>query len=263
MDFHDTRGALRRPRARATRGCGRGTVRGVSRRWSGSRQQRLIASALVSVAFFAGLAAVTAEPHLAVDRDARALVGLARSPGLDAAMRAVTLLGEATGLVPLIVGASLALWRARRRWAIALPLVMAGTGVLQLAAKWAIDRPRPNLAPWGYPSGHVLSLVVLLGLLVYLLHAAPVRRRWRRAGAALAIATLSAVGFSRLYLDVHWLSDLGGGLALGMGYLLFAICLVEESRRWAPRRAARAPAPAAEPAVLAPALAPEAESARA
>ena len=219
-----------------------------------------MASALLSVAFFAGLAALTAQPHLDVDRDARALVGLTRGPGLDVAMRAVTLLGEATGLVPLILVASLGLWRVRRRWAVALPLVMAGTGVLQLAAKWAIDRPRPNLAPWGYPSGHVLSLVVLLGLLVYLLYAAPVRRRWRRAGAGLAVATLSTVAFSRMYLDVHWLSDLGGGLALGMGYLLFAICLVEESRRWAPRRTAPAPAPAVQPAILAPALEPEPES---
>jgi membrane-associated phospholipid phosphatase len=222
----------------------------------------LIASSLLSVALFAGLAALTAEPSIDVDREARALVGLTRGPGLDATMRAVTLLGEATGLVPMIVLASLALWRVRRRWALGLPLVMAGTGLLQLAAKWAIDRPRPNLAPWGYPSGHVLSLVVLLGLCVYLLHAAPVRRRWRRAGAALAVATLSTVAFSRLYLDVHWLSDLGGGLALGTGYLLFAIWLVEGSRGHVPRRA---PAPTldAEPAILAPALAPEAESAAA
>jgi undecaprenyl-diphosphatase len=232
----------------------------------GSRQQRLIASSLLSVALFAGLALLTAEPRLLdleVDRDARALVGLTRSPELDTAMRAVTLLGEAAGLVPLILAASLGLWRVHRRWAVALPLVMLGTGVLQFTAKWAIDRPRPNLAPWGYPSGHVLSLVVLLGLLVYLLYAAPVRRRWRRVGAGLAIATLSTVAFSRLYLDVHWLSDLGGGLALGTAYLLFAIWAVEESRGRAPWRTAQATSPVVEPAILVPALEPEPESATA
>ena len=229
----------------------------------GSRQQRLIASSVLSVTLFAGLAALTAEPSIDVDQEARALVGLTRGPGLDATMRAVTLLGEATGLVPMIVVASLALWRVRRRWAFALPLVMAGTGVLQLAAKWAIDRPRPNLAPWGYPSGHVLSLVVLLGLCVYLLNTAPVRQRWRRAGAALAVGTLSTVAFSRLYLDAHWLSDLGGGLVLGTGYLLFAVWLVDESRVWMPRRAAPASPLEPGPAVLAPALASEPKSAAA
>jgi membrane-associated phospholipid phosphatase len=189
-------------------------------------------AALLFLSLFAGLAALTAEPHFGVDRGARGLVGLSRGPVLDGPMHAITHLGEAAGLVPLIGAASFLLWRPRRRWAVGLPLVMAGAGVLQLAAKWTVDRPRPNLAPWGYPSGHVLSLVVFLGLLVYLLYAAPMRRRWRQAGTGLAAGILATVAFSRLYLDVHWLSDLGGGFALGMAYLLFAIWLVETSRAW-------------------------------
>lgn len=191
-----------------------------------------MAATLLFLSLFAGLAALTAEPHFGVDRGARGLVGLARGPALDGPMHAITLLGEAAGLVPLIAAASFLLWRPRRRWAVGLPLVMAGAGVLQLAAKWAVDRPRPNLAPWGYPSGHVLSLVVFLGLLVYLIYAAPMRRWWRQAGTGLAAGLLATVAFSRLYLDKHWLSDLGGGFALGMAYLLFAIWLVETSRAW-------------------------------
>ena len=230
-------------------------------RLGGSRQQRLITSALLFLALFVSLAVLTAEPRFDVDRDTRALVGLTRSPGLDASMRAITVLGEAAGLVPLIAAMSLLfLWRGRRRLAIALPVIMAGTGVLQLAAKWAVDRPRPNLAPWGYPSGHVLSLVVLLGLLVYLLHATPMRRRWRQAGTSLACSVLSAVAFSRLYLDVHWLSDLFGGLALGLAYLLLSIWVIEASRGWR-AGTARVDAAAAVPAVAAsPAMATDLES---
>src|SRR5262245_17174239 len=130
---------------------------------------------------------------------------------------------------------------------------MIGAGLLQLAAKWAVDRPRPNLAPWGYPSGHVLSLVVLLGLLVYLLYAVPMRRRWRLAGTALASGLLATVAFSRLYLDVHWLSDLGGGFALGMAYLLFTIWLVEASHGWRTRpTASGSPSAMPEPIASAP-----------
>src|SRR5437867_2775296 len=76
------------------------------------------------------------------------------------------------------------LWHRSRRWALALPLLMAGTGVLQLGAKWAVDRPRPNLAAGGFPSGHVLSLVVFSGLAIYLLRRSTLPRRQRWLGSA-------------------------------------------------------------------------------
>ena len=194
--------------------------------------------ALLFLSLFSGLAVLTAETRFDVDSRTRDLVGGIRGPGLDAPMRAVTLLGQAAGLVPLIGATSFLLWRRDRRWALLLPVLMAGTGVLQLAAKWAVDRPRPNLAPWGYPSGHVLSLVVFLGALVYILESQATRRRWRRAGMGLAVVTLLTVAFSRLYLDMHWLSDLGGGVSLGMAYLLFSIWASEVSRGWSLRRPA-------------------------
>jgi len=210
---------------------------------------------MLSLAIYLGLATVTAGLWIEVDREMRGLVGLARGPHLDASMAAVTRLGEASGLVPLIVLASLALWRRRRRrWALMLPAIMAGTGLLQLAAKWAADRPRPNLMPWGFPSGHVLSLVVLFGLLLYLLYAVPMRRRWRRAGTALGAATVLTVAFSRLYLDVHWFSDLAGGFVLGVAYLLFAIWLVEGLGA-RPLRMRRRQHASAEPDVVVPGLA--------
>jgi membrane-associated phospholipid phosphatase len=75
---------------------------------------------------------------------------------------------------------------------------MAGTGVLQLVAKWAIDRPRPNLAARGFPSGHVLSVVVFFGLVTYLL-AMSTMRQSRRLGYVGARRSCSG-SFSRLYL---------------------------------------------------------------
>ena len=90
----------------------------------------------------------------------------------------------------------------------ALPLLMAGTGALQLVAKWAIDRPWPNLAEWGFPSGHVLSLVVFFGLVAYLLAASSLRRSRRSLGYAGCAATVLVVAFSRMYLEAHWVSDL-------------------------------------------------------
>jgi membrane-associated phospholipid phosphatase len=131
-------------------------------------------------------------------------------------------------LIPLIGLGMAVLWRVSRRWAIALPFLMAGAGVLQYMAKWAANRPRPNDAPWGFPSGHVLSLAVFFGLVVWLVATATHRRRrWRIAAAVVSAAAVAAVALSRLYLDKHWLSDLAGGLLAGMAYLLLAIWVVE------------------------------------
>jgi len=177
---------------------------------------------------FASLSVIAARDGVFhVDRSTDALVGLIRRGFLLDTMETVSLLGQASALVPLIALASLFMWRSRRRWAVALPLVMAGAGGLQLLAKWAVDRPRPNDAPWGFPSGHALIVVVFVGLLTHLLCTSSASRRWRGAGVALCVTTVLAVGFSRLYLDMHWISDVGGGFAVGLAYLPLTIWLVE------------------------------------
>jgi undecaprenyl-diphosphatase len=105
---------------------------------------------------------------------------------------------------------------------------MAGAGALQWVAKVAAGRPRPNLAPLGFPSGHVLSTVVFFGLMIYLIAmASSRRRRWRVLACLVAAAPVVIVAFSRLYLDKHWVSDLVGGLTIGAAYLLLAIWVVE------------------------------------
>jgi membrane-associated phospholipid phosphatase len=188
----------------------------------------------LSLAGFLALALISASQPLSdVDHRVRALVQLARLPWLDIVMLAVSRLGENHGLIPLIALGSAILWRPSRRWAVALPILMAGTGALQLIAKWAVDRPRPNLAAWGFPSGHVLSLVVYFGLMTYLLATSSAARSRRRLGYAGCVAIVLAVAFSRLYLEAHWVSDVAGGLTLGLAYLLSTIWLVESIARGA------------------------------
>jgi undecaprenyl-diphosphatase len=113
--------------------------------------------------------------------------------------------------------------------------MMAGTGGLQLVAKWAIDRPQPNLAAWGFPSGHVLSLVGVLRPDDLPARPSKLTRPWRWLGCAGCAATVVAVAFSRLYLEAPWVSDVAGGFTLGIGYLLLTICLVETVARRQPR----------------------------
>lgn len=204
-------------------------ARPVPRIVRGRKPRYLLSGAAISLLGYALLAVLTAHQMLVdVDLEVRTWVALLRHEFLNLPMRGVTALGDSLGLIPLIALGVALLWRVSRRWAIALPFLMLGAGVLQYATKWAADLPRPNAAPWGFPSGHVLSLAVFFGLIVWLVATASRRRqRWRIVAAALSATAVGAVGFSRLYLDKHWLSDLAGGLMAGMAYLLLAIWVVE------------------------------------
>jgi membrane-associated phospholipid phosphatase len=204
----------------------RPSVRRVVRR---GKPRWLLSGALVSLVGYLALAVFAAQQELfALDYGTRSWVAVVRHEAWQLPMEVVTLLGDHVGLILMIAIGMALLWRGHRRWALALPVLMAGTWAVQWLAKWAAGRARPNLAPWGFPSGHVLSLVVFFGLMIYLIATASRRRRrWRLLASAVATVPVVVVAFSRLYLDKHWLSDLAGGLTIGAAYLLLAIWMVE------------------------------------
>jgi len=204
---------------------GRSSIRRVVSR---GKPRLLLSGALISLVGYLALAVFAAQQQFfALDYGTRSWVRLIRYEALNLPMELVTSLGG-LGLIALIAVALPILWRVNRRWAVALPVLMAGAGALQWLAKATAGRARPNLAPWGFPSGHVLSLVVFFGLMIHLVvTASSRRRRWRVLASVVAAIPVIIVAFSRLYLDKHWLSDLAGGLSIGMTYLLLAIWVVE------------------------------------
>jgi membrane-associated phospholipid phosphatase len=204
---------------------GRSSIRRIVSR---GKPRLLLSGALISLVGYLALAVFAAQQQFfALDYGTRSWVRLIRYEALNLPMELVTSLGG-LGLIALIAVALPILWRVNRRWAVALPVLMAGAGALQWLAKATAGRARPNLAPWGFPSGHVLSLVVFFGLMIHLIvTASSRRRRWRVLASVVAAIPVIIVAFSRLYLDKHWLSDLAGGLSIGMTYLLLAIWVVE------------------------------------
>ena len=141
-------------------------------------------------------------------------------------VKAITWLGS-SGVLWTLIGAAALLLAFRRRWRLAIYLLVAGGGVLVLdpVLKSLVGRLRPAVAhPVAYgqgnsfPSGHSLGSIVCYGAL-FLVFLPAMRGRWRRAFTA-GIATLIAlIGISRILLGVHYISDVLGGWALGIAWL--------------------------------------------
>lgn len=115
--------------------------------------------------------------------------------------------------------------RRQPRLAAWLAVTVYGGGVLSQLVKAAVGRKRPLVAhpvahalSASFPSGHALGVVVGTGALLLVLLPS-VAHRWRPAVIALGVLLVLAVGFSRLGLGVHYLSDVLAGYLLGAGWL--------------------------------------------
>jgi len=170
-------------------------------------------------------------PLLLLDDGARdGLHGIALSaPWLVLAMKAVSIVG--TFAVYAVAFAVLAVWLVRRglrRLALFVVVTVAGGSLLNMAVKTVVDRSRPVLPDpvahasySSFPSGHAQGAVVACGvLLLVLLPAVPADRR--RLAVAAAVGWVLLVGFSRVVLGVHYVSDVVGGYLLGLAWL--AVC---------------------------------------
>jgi undecaprenyl-diphosphatase len=153
------------------------------------------------------------------DRSVRDGVHSWATPGLTTAMRTVTWFGSVPAF--LVIG-SLAVWRllsaGRRHAAMILPIALVGAELLDQILKLAFHRARPpsffGLHEIGYsfPSGHSVSSACFYGVLaaIFTVRSSPLRRAALWTGAALLAL---AIGLSRIYLGVHYPSDVVAGYA--------------------------------------------------
>jgi membrane-associated phospholipid phosphatase len=147
------------------------------------------------------------------------------------ALTLVTRLGEVWVVVPVaILVAAIEIARTRNRWVVPfLLIVILGDHLLTNAVKQLVDRARPTIeavaATLGpsFPSGHTSTAAASWAAFALVAGRWWGRRAWPAlAGAAVGIAI--AVALSRVFLDVHWLTDVLGGLALGWAW--FAACAI-------------------------------------
>jgi membrane-associated phospholipid phosphatase len=159
-------------------------------------------------------------------------------PWLTSAMFVVTSLGSSAiaGCVAVVFGLFL-IWRRRFYWFAAFVSSVYGGMLLNRILKYAFQRPRPHfddpllsLTSYSFPSGHTMTATVLYGVLAAYFFTNT--QDWRQRlvivfGASLLILL---VGFSRIYLGAHYLSDVLGAMAEGLAWL--ALCLTVAYSFW-------------------------------
>ncbi len=179
----------------------------------------------------------------AVDESVLIWMARQRTPVADAFMLEITALG--TGIVVMtIVGiAALFLSLTRHKYSALLLLVATAGGlVLNSALKLFFDRPRPQVFEWGthaatssFPSGHAMSAAIVYSTVAYLaarLH----KYAWARAitlfVAGIIIVLICA---SRMYLGVHYPSDVIAGATIGLAWAAFCMATLEAVQRYSQR----------------------------
>ena len=173
-----------------------------------------------------------AEPFLThVDAAVMQALHVDATPGLTLLMKALTWIGS-----PLVIGPVVALatgsmwWKGYRRQAVLMLLTIGGAGLLDVVMKLYFRRNRPDV-PWAilhehsfsFPSGHSVEAFALYGMLLYLL-LKQLQRAWQKTIAVVAALVLAfGIGLSRIYLGVHYPSDVAAGYFVGGVWVLAVI----------------------------------------
>ena len=170
-----------------------------------------------------------------------------RTGWLDGLAVAVSTLGRGgTGwwlVIPWVPIAVVAIALAMRRGSDAAFLAVSTLApVVNLGLKELVERPRPAMDLWlvmetgfSFPSGHSVFAASFLGALIWVIGRPGTlddRPTIRRATQSVLLLLILAVGFSRVYLGVHWPSDVIAGFLFGSLYLLLMVSV----RHWLGRR---------------------------
>jgi len=180
--------------------------------------------AIASLILFSWLADEVLRKHTdRFDDSVRSVIHDFASPGLTALMRFVTNLGDWQVIMTATLCLLAYLWYRRDNTHILVALIaMMGAGILDASLKLAFHRTRPDPffipkpSTYSFPSGHALISLCFYGLLAgTLTH--DMRSKWQRVLVwSVAVVLIGIIGFSRVYLGVHWPSDVIAGYAAAL-----------------------------------------------
>ncbi|MEK7157487.1 MAG: LssY C-terminal domain-containing protein, partial [Patescibacteria group bacterium] len=188
---------------------------------------------IISILFGVAKNIITSGPIIAADVRVENLLYAFRDFELVKVFTWITVLAKWEIIISFATTISLILWLWKKRlYIIPLWVTIAGSGLSNLIGKIAFHRSRPEVAlysenTFSFPSGHSTIAVAFFGFIIYILlrHA----RKWEYKINILFIGLvlILSVGLSRLYLGVHFLSDVWGGYLLGLLWLVIGIAISE------------------------------------
>lgn len=158
------------------------------------------------------------------------------NPNLDNLMLFITNLGNPSTVV-IVAGVNILLlwWRRYREEAKVFVLACSGALILNTGLKLFFSKPRPELwhrliseKSFSFPSGHALGSIVLYGFIAYEL--ATHYPHFAKVIYSLTVIFIAAIGISRLYLGVHWPTDIIAGYGVGFLWLMICITMLKLQR---------------------------------
>jgi len=190
---------------------------------------------------FGGVAeeVVEGDPLVEVDRTVAVFLHGHAAPHFTAFMRAVSFCGAPATLLTAALVLALYLGARRRSTDVGmLALAVGGGELLNPLLKVVFARERPSfldplvvLKTYSFPSGHATGSTIFYGLAAYLIARAATRWTWRVLAVVAAVVAVLLVGFSRIYLGAHYLSDVVGGFGVGLVWLASVVTGIETLRR--------------------------------
>jgi membrane-associated phospholipid phosphatase len=150
-------------------------------------------------------------------------------------MKAITFLGNYKFLVPANLVLIAILLLLKKRFAAWQVFVVAISGLgFKLWLKELFARPRPDnpmvdgIMNFSFPSGHALMGIAFYGLLIWLAEKHIRNSAWRRISISLLVLLILLISFSRIYLRVHYTTDVLAGLCMGLCWLYFCLWFTEK-----------------------------------
>jgi len=186
-----------------------------------------------------------AQPFLEhVDQAVMQAVHADDTPALTGLAFTLTFIGSPSALIPLVTIAAIVLWKVRLRHdAVLLVVAIGGAALIDTVLKLHFRRIRPTV-PWAlvtehsfsFPSGHSVGAVVLYGTITYLIWNHLHDFAQRTAVIASALLLIAGIGLSRVYIGVHYPTDVAAGYLVGLLWLLTLIGANEYLNRQESRR---------------------------
>jgi undecaprenyl-diphosphatase len=158
-----------------------------------------------------------------------------RTPGFTSYFKLMTNLGDAYGyLIVLVIFLSISLLVFKRwKYVVQATLILALATISNMVLKRFIDRARPGIEhlvsveTLSYPSGHAMSAMAFYGFLIFLVTKFKINKVMKYVLILVLVTIILSIGISRIYLGVHFPSDIAGGFIAGFIWVVFCVLVFD------------------------------------